>query len=159
MIVKMSQIDKNGRVRMVNVTEKRETVRFARGHARIKMRKDVLDVIIAGEIKKGDVLSAAKIAGILAAKKTGELIPLCHPLNITHLDVSFKVLENPSAIEIEATAELVGRTGVEMEVLTAVSVAALTIYDMCKSMDKKMEIDGVYLIEKFGGESGHFIKK
>jgi len=144
---------------MVNVTKKKETVRFARGHARIRMKKDTLDMVIAGEIKKGDALSAAKIAGILAAKKTGELIPLCHPLNITHADINFKISEDPPAIEIETTAELIGQTGVEMEVLTAASVAALTIYDMCKSMDKEMEIDNVYLIEKSGGKSGHFVKK
>lgn len=155
----MSQIDENGRVRMVNVTKKNETLRFARGHARIKMRKDVLNKVIAGEVEKGDVLSAAKIAGILAAKKTGELIPLCHPLNITHADVHFKIVEDPAAIEIETTAELVGRTGVEMEVLVAASTAALTIYDMCKSMDKEMTIDDIYLMEKSGGKSGHFIRK
>ena len=155
----MSQIDEDGRVRMVNVTKKNETLRFARGHARIKMRKDVLNKIIAGEVEKGDVLSTAKIAGILAAKKTGELIPLCHPLNITHADVRFKVTEEPPAIEIETTAELVGRTGVEMEVLVAASAAALTIYDMCKSMDKEMSIDNVYLVEKSGGKSGHFVRK
>ena len=155
----MGQIDRNGRIKMVDVTEKKETHRTARAHAKIHMKKEALEKVAKGEVAKGDVFVSAKIAGILAAKKTGELIPLCHPLNLTFVDVSFDVNMEKSFIEIESFAELVGKTGVEMEALIAASVAALTIYDMCKSMDKEMLIDEIYLLEKSGGKSGHFVRK
>ena len=155
----MGQIDEQGHIKMVDVTEKRETHRTARAHARIFMKKEALNAITSGNVEKGDVLTSAKIAGILAAKKTGELIPLCHPLNITFVDVQFKINEKKSFIEIESFAELVGKTGVEMEAMVAATNAALTIYDMCKSMDKAMIIDEIYLIEKTGGKSGHFVRK
>jgi cyclic pyranopterin phosphate synthase len=155
----MGQIDERGHIKMVDVTEKRETHRTARAHARIFMKKEALNAITGGNVEKGDVLTSAKIAGILAAKKTGELIPLCHPLNITFVDVQFKINEKKSFIEIESFAELVGKTGVEMEAMVAATNAALTIYDMCKSMDKEMLIDEIYLIEKTGGKSGHFVRK
>ncbi len=155
----MGQIDRNGRIKMVDVTEKKETHRTARAHAKIHMKKEALEKVAKGEVTKGDVFVSAKIAGILAAKKTGELIPLCHPLNLTFVDVSFDVNMEKSFIEIESFAELVGKTGVEMEALIAASVAALTIYDMCKSMDKEMLIDEIYLLEKSGGKSGHFVRK
>ncbi len=154
----MGQIDENGRIKMVDVTNKKETHRTARAHSKIWMNKGALDNVLRGSVEKGDVLASAKIAGIIAAKKTGELIPLCHPLNLTYVEVNFKVDRKNSFIEIESFAELVGKTGVEMEALIAVSVAALTIYDMCKSMDKEMLIGETFLIEKTGGKSGHFMR-
>ena len=155
----MGQIDERGHIKMVDVTGKRETHRTARAHARICMKKEALNAITSGNVEKGDVLTSAKVAGILAAKKTGELIPLCHPLNITFVDIQFNVNKEQSFIEIESFAELVGKTGVEMEALIAASVAALNIYDMCKSMDKEMLIGELYLMEKTGGKSGHFKRK
>ncbi len=154
----MGQIDKNGRIIMVDVTEKKETHRTARAHSKIWMKKEALKSITEGIAEKGDVLESAKIAGILAAKKTGELIPLCHPLNLTYVEVNFKVDRDNSYVEIESFAELIGKTGVEMEALIAASTAALTIYDMCKSMDKEMQIGEIFLIEKSGGKSGHFVR-
>jgi cyclic pyranopterin phosphate synthase len=154
----MGQIDKNGHIKMVNVTPKKETLRIARAHAKITMKKEALERIVSGDVEKGDVFASAKIAGILAAKKTGELIPLCHPLNLTFVDVVFKVNKEEPSVEIESFAELTGKTGVEMEALIAASTAALTIYDMCKSMDKEMVISDVFLIEKSGGKSGHYVR-
>ena len=148
----MGQIDEHGHMKMVDVTEKKETHRTARAHAKILMNRKALE----GIFEKEDVFVSAKVAGILAAKKTGELIPLCHPLNITFVDIQFNVDKEQSFIEIESFAELVGKTGVEMEALIAASVAALNIYDMCKSMDKEMLISEIYLMEKTGGKSGHF---
>jgi cyclic pyranopterin phosphate synthase len=155
----MGQIDENGHIKMVNVTEKKETHRTARAHAKIWMSEKALNKIIDKSVEKGDVLASAKIAGIMAAKKTGEIIPLCHPLNLTFVDVSFKFNREESAIEIESFAELSGKTGVEMEALIAASTAALTIYDMAKSLDKGMKIGEIYLIEKTGGKSGHYKRK
>ncbi len=155
----MGQIDENGNIRMVDVTPKKETHRTARAHAKITMKPEALKRIAEGSVAKGEVLTSAKIAGILAAKKTGELIPLCHPLNLTFVDIRFKVDEGKSAIEIESFAELTGKTGVEMEALIAVTTAALTIYDMCKSMDKEMVISDIFLAEKSGGKSGHYVRK
>ncbi len=154
----MGQIDKNGHIKMVNVTLKKETLRTARAHAKITMKKEALERILSGDVEKGDVFASAKIAGILAAKKTGELIPLCHPLNLTFVDVVFKVNKEEPSVEIESFAELTGKTGVEMEALIAASTAALTIYDMCKSMDKEMVISDIFLIEKSGGKSGHYVR-
>lgn len=151
----MGQIDEKGHIKMVDVTEKKETHRTARAHAKVWMNKEALEKIF----EKGDVLVSAKVAGILAAKKADELIPLCHPLNITFVDIQFNVDKEKSFIEIESFAELVGKTGVEMEALIAASVAALNIYDMCKSMDKEMLINEIYLMEKSGGKSGHFERK
>ncbi len=155
----MGQIDKNGNIKMVNVTEKSETHRTARGHARIWMSPEAFRVILQNKVKKGDVLTSAKIAGIMAAKKTGELIPLCHPLNLTFVDILFRMRESDNSIEIESFAELTGKTGVEMEALIAASTAALTIYDMVKSIDKTIQIGEIYLLEKTGGKSGHYIRK
>jgi len=126
---------------------------------RVVMKKSTLELILANEVKKGDVLAVARVAGIMAAKKTHELIPLCHPLNITGVEVGFTPVPDPPSIEIRATARVASRTGVEMEALVAVSAAALTIYDMCKAVDKEMVIADIMLLEKTGGKSGTFTRK
>ncbi len=141
---------------MVDVTAKAETERVAVAMGRVLMKQATLDLIAANEVKKGDVLGVARVAGIMAAKKTGEMIPLCHPLNITSVEVSFSTVASPPAIDITATAKVSSKTGVEMEALTAVSVAALTIYDMCKAADKSMTLTDIRLVRKTGGKSGDF---
>lgn len=151
-----THIDGEGRVRMVDVSEKEATDRTARAQGKITMTRETFDHIQNRTIKKGNVLETARIAGIMAAKKTAELIPMCHPLNITHAAVDFFPDPEQCAISIESCVRLKGSTGVEMEALTAVSVAALTIYDMCKSLDKAMAISDIYLLEKSGGKSGFF---
>ena len=152
-----THLDKDGRVRMVDVGDKDETKRVAVAVGAVKMNKETLEKIINNTGKKGNVLETARIAGVMAAKKTSDLIPMCHPLNITHIRVDFTPdLEN-CIINIEAEASLTGRTGIEMEALTAVSVAALTIYDMCKSYDRSMEISNIRLQSKSGGKSGTFV--
>lgn len=153
-----THIDNNGSVRMVDVTEKEATSRTAIAHGVVSMNPDTFDMIQNQTVKKGNVLETARIAGILAAKKTPDLIPMCHPLNITHVKIDFKPDRETSSIRITAAVRIVGQTGVEMEALTAVSVAALTIYDMCKSHDRKMTISDIYLIEKSGGKSGTFAR-
>jgi cyclic pyranopterin phosphate synthase len=154
-----THVDQKGRVRMVDVTSKDVTLRTAVAQATVCMQLDTLQKIINRSVKKGNVLETARIAGIMAAKKTAELIPMCHPLNITHVSVDFLPDENNHSIQIEAGVRLVGQTGVEMEALTAVSVAALTIYDMCKSYDREMIVTHIQLVEKTGGKSGTFVKK
>jgi cyclic pyranopterin phosphate synthase len=154
-----THIDENGRVRMVDVTQKNATTRVAVAEGRISMNPATFGMIRNQTVKKGNVLETARIAGIMAAKKTSELIPMCHPLSITHAQVDFFPDETAAAIRIEACVRLVGQTGVEMEALTAVSIAALTIYDMCKSYDKAMNISGIRLIEKSGGKSGRFVRE
>ena len=151
----LSHFDDKGASRMVDTSAKPETERVARASGKVRMSAATLQLIRDKGMSKGDVLEVARLAGIMAAKKTGELIPLCHPLPVTAVAVDF-AFEGDSAVRIEATAKVVGRTGVEMEALTAVSVAALTIYDMCKSADKSMTIDAIRLEEKSGGRSGHF---
>ncbi|MCP4020974.1 MAG: cyclic pyranopterin monophosphate synthase MoaC [Desulfobacteraceae bacterium] len=151
-----THLDKDGRVRMVDVGDKEQTKRVAIAKGGISMSKETLDRILDEKVKKGNVLEAARIAGIMAAKKTHELIPMCHPLNITYARIDFSPDIEKLKIEIEAEVSLTGKTGVEMEALTAVSVAALTIYDMCKSYDKAMKISGVYLASKSGGKSGTY---
>ena len=151
-----THIDHNGRVRMVDVTEKAPTAREAVARGIIAMSGDTLERIYGNTVKKGNVLETARIAGIMAVKRTAELIPMCHPLAVTHASVDFTRLADENAIRIEAAVRLEGKTGVEMEALTAVSVAALTIYDMCKSYDRSMRITDVLLVEKKGGKSGHF---
>jgi cyclic pyranopterin phosphate synthase len=153
---KLTHLDEHGRARMVDVSEKAVTARQATARGRISMSGDTLAMIAEGRARKGDVLAAARIAGIMAAKKTHELIPLCHPLAITGLTIDFTPDEKSGAIEVEATVKIEGKTGVEMEALTAVSVACLTIYDMCKSADRAMHIGDIRLIEKSGGKSGHY---
>lgn len=155
---KLSHIDPNGKARMVNVSSKKDTQRSAIAHARISMNKTAFFQIMENTNKKGDVLGTANIAGIMAAKKTGELIPLCHPLQISHVSIEFRPDKRTFSVEILAACELVGKTGVEMEALTAVTVAALTLYDMCKAVDKGMEISEIYLIKKTGGRSGAYYR-
>jgi len=154
--MELSHIDEHGAARMVDVSAKAETVRVAVARGKISMAKETLQLITLGQMPKGDVLAVARVAGIMAAKKTSELIPMCHPLMITNCTVQFKIDEEQSTIEIEATAKTTGKTGVEMEALTAVSVTALTIYDMCKAVDKNMVIGQIRLISKSGGKSGEY---
>lgn len=149
---KLTHLDDSGNARMVDVGGKAATARIAVASGRIRMSAEALDAIRAGGVPKGDVLAAARIAGIMAAKKTAELIPLCHPLALDAVTVDFAFEEG--AVHATATASLTGKTGVEMEAMTAVSIALLTIYDMAKAIDKGMIIDGVRLIEKRGGKSG-----
>ncbi len=152
-----THLDKDGRVRMVDVGDKTETKRVAVAVGAIKMNKETLLKITQNIVKKGNVLEAARIAGVMAAKKTSDLIPMCHPLNVTHVRVDFTPDIENDLINIEAEASLKGKTGIEMEALTAVSVAALTIYDMCKSYDRTMQIINVRLKSKSGGKSGTFV--
>ena len=154
---KLTHVDETGAARMVDVSEKDITRRIARAGGVVHMRADVLQAILDNQVKKGDVLAAARIAGIMAAKKTSELIPLCHPLAITKAEISFTPDEAASCIHVEATVQCDGKTGVEMEALTAVSVACLTIYDMVKAMQRDVRISGIRLLEKQGGKSGHYV--
>jgi cyclic pyranopterin phosphate synthase len=150
------RIDEQGRARMVDVSEKAPTLRTAAAAGRVKMLPSTVEAIRTGGAPKGDVLAVAQVAGIMAAKKTSDLIPLCHPLPLTGVSVDFTLLPEDCAVEATATAKITGKTGVEMEALTAVSTALLTIYDMCKAIDKGMEITGIHLAEKSGGKSGHY---
>lgn len=153
-----THFDVSGNACMVNVSEKSETVRQAAAAGSISMSRQAYDMVRRGTVKKGDVLGVARIAGIMAAKKVDQLIPLCHPLAITGADISFSFNDEQCAINIEATVSMTGRTGVEMEALTAVSVAALTLYDMCKAVDKTMVISNIRLLRKSGGKSGLFVR-
>lgn len=153
---KLSHLDDKGQARMVDVSDKDVTSRTAKAEGFISMLPETLALIEAGEAKKGDVLATARIAGIMAAKKTHDLIPLCHPLAITKATVDFKTSKSPSGIHVSAEVKVSGQTGVEMEALTAVSVACLTIYDMLKAADKGMTISNVRLAEKTGGRSGTY---
>lgn len=139
---------------MVSITSKLESHRIARAHAKITLNKQAFEAIIQNTVQKGDVLAVSRLAGILAAKKTHELIPLCHPLSLSHVKIELKPVLKSRTIEILTTCEVTGRTGVEMEALTAASIAALTIYDMVKALDKTMIISEIWLIEKIGGKSG-----
>jgi len=158
---KLTHLDEKGRARMVDVGHKAETRREAVARGKVTMQPRTLALIQEGGLPKGDVLAVAQVAGILAAKKTHELIPMCHPLLLTHVGLSFEPQPpdetGRASIHIEATVRLEGRTGVEMEALTAVSVAALTIYDMCKAVDRAMRIEAVRLVKKTGGKSGDVI--
>lgn len=157
---KLTHIDDNGAARMVDVSDKDMTERFAVAVATISMQAETLQMVIEGSHKKGDVLAVARIAGIQAAKRCADLIPLCHPLMLTGIDVELTPDETESCIHIRSHCKLNDRTGVEMEALTAASIAALTVYDMCKSVDRGMVIESVRLLEKSGGRSGHWkIKK
>jgi cyclic pyranopterin phosphate synthase len=157
-MTEFTHLDSDGRVRMVDVSDKKATLRTATAGGTIVMAPDTLENITRQKIKKGNVLETARIAGIMASKKTADLIPMCHPLNLTHVQIDFFPDSAAHAIDIEATVRLVGQTGVEMEALTAVTVAALTIYDMCKSADRAMTITAVQLKEKTGGKSGHYVR-
>lgn len=152
----LTHIDENGKAKMVDVSDKIETNRVAVACGRIRMKKNTLQLIMQGEIEKGDVLGTSRIAGIMGCKQTSNLIPMCHPLMINECKITFKVDDMSNAIIIEASAKTNGKTGVEMEALTAVSVAALTIYDMCKAVDKAMIIEDIHLIKKSGGKSGEW---
>ena len=153
----LTHFDAQGQAHMVDVGAKAHTRRVAQAQGLIRMQADTLALIAAGHAKKGDVLGIARIAGIQGAKRTSELIPLCHPLALTRVAVDFELLPEASAVRCTATAETVGPTGVEMEALTAVQVALLTIYDMCKAVDRGMTITDVKLLEKHGGKSGSFV--
>jgi cyclic pyranopterin phosphate synthase len=153
---KLSHLDETGAARMVDVTDKAATQRSARAEGFIGMAPATLALIEMGEAKKGDVLAAARIAGIMAAKKTHELIPLCHPLALTKVTVAFETSSAPAGVRVTAEAKVTGQTGVEMEALTAVSVACLTLYDMLKAADKGMVIGDIRLVEKTGGRSGTY---
>ena len=156
---KFTHIDEEGKARMVDVSEKAATLREAAARGFVSIKPETVHLILDKKIPKGDVIATARIAGIMAAKRTGELIPMCHPLNLTSVAVEITVEEEKSGVRIEARVKTVGQTGVEMEALTAVSVAALTIYDMCKAVDKEMSISGIVLVEKRGGKSGEFRRK
>ena len=152
-----SHLDASGAPRMVDVGAKSETKRTAIARAVVELNAHTLELLKAKALPKGDVLTVAQVAGIMAAKRTSELIPMCHPLAITHADVRFRVQDEPPSVLLEASASTTGRTGVEMEALTGVSVALLTIYDMCKALDKTMEIGEIYLCRKTGGKSGEIV--
>lgn len=153
---KLTHFDKKGAAHMVDVGDKDVTERVATAAANIRMAPETLQLIQDGDAKKGDVLGVARLAGIMAAKKTSDLIPLCHPLALSNVTVEFIIDEAESMIEVRATCKLKGRTGVEMEALTAASIAALTIYDMCKAVDRGMTIMNTRLLKKSGGKSGTY---
>lgn len=155
----LTHLDEHGCVRMVDVTAKTPTRRIAVAQAVVRMNAETFQRIVDGTVTKGNVLETARIAGIMAAKRTAELIPMCHPLNLTHVQVDFFPDAVSHAIRIEGQARIVDQTGVEMEALTAVSVAALTLYDMCKAIDKAMTITDICLLKKTGGKSGTFTRK
>lgn len=155
----LTHIDKNGRPRMVDVGDKADTQRIAVAKGSIYMKPETLRRIREGSMEKGDVLSVAQTAGIMAAKNTSSAIPMCHNIMITGVEMDFTLDEENAAIHIEAIASTVGKTGIEMESLHAVSIAALTIYDMCKAIDRGMRIEGIRLVKKSGGKSGDFINE
>lgn len=156
---KLSHIDESGRARMVDVTAKDETVRVAVAKGRVVMQAETLRLLLGGEIAKGNVLTTAQVAGTMAAKKTHELIPMCHPLLLTGIEVDLQPVDESHALDITATVRTEGKTGVEMEALTAVSVAALTVYDMCKAVDRGMRVQDIRLVSKSGGKSGDWQEK
>lgn len=153
----LSHLDAEGHARMVDVSAKDETHRVATARGRIVMQPETLAMIVEGKMPKGDVFAVARIAGIMAAKQTSSLIPLCHPLAITGVEVNLVPSASNSSVEIEATVRTTGQTGVEMEALTAVSVTALTVYDMCKAVERGMLIENIRLVAKSGGKSGDFV--
>src|SRR3954465_7764802 len=156
-MAKLTHLGKSGQARMVDVSGKRATERVAIAEGRVVMTPATLDLVLKGNAKKGDVLGAARIAGIMAAKKTHELIPLCHPLAITRIAIDIEPDHKLPGLTVRASVKVTGQTGVEMEALTAVSVACLTIYDMVKAVEREMRIEGIRLIEKRGGKSGTFL--
>jgi len=150
----LTHFNNQGDVHMVDITDKAITKRIAITEGRILMKQETLDLILAGNNKKGDVLGVARLAGIMASKKTAELIPLCHPLPLSHVEIELQAISNPPSIHCQTTAATDGKTGVEMEALNATQIALLTIYDMCKAVDKGMVIENVRLLKKSGGKSG-----
>jgi len=155
----LTHFNTEGRARMVDVSEKETTTRVAIARGEIWMKPETLALVKDKGLAKGDVLSVAQVAGIMGAKKTADMIPMCHPLMLSGIDISFTLDEVDSKIEIEARVKTAGQTGVEMEALTAVSVTALTIYDMCKAVEKDMRISNIFLVKKTGGKSGEYIRK
>ena len=155
-MTELTHFNEQGRAKMVDVTEKAVTRRTAVAAGEVHMSPETLEKIKSGAMKKGDVLAVAQVAGIQAAKHTWELIPMCHPLPLTGIDITFALTEDPCMVEIRAAVTCTGVTGVEMEALTAVSVAALTVYDMCKAVQKDMKITNIHLLEKSGGKSGDY---
>ncbi len=155
-MTRFTHFDKEGKARMVDVSDKPATEREAVAGGFVSMKKSTLELIKNSKVSKGDVLGVARVAGIMAAKRTSELIPMCHPLNLASVEIDFDIDVKDSKIYIESRAKVTGSTGVEMEALTAVSVAALTIYDMCKAVDREMIISDIMLLEKRGGKSGKF---
>ena len=156
---KLSHLGKSGEAHMVDVSAKAATARIAVAEGRVLMTRATLDLVLKGDAKKGDVLGVARLAGIMAAKRTHELIPLCHPLALSQITIDIEPQRKLPGLIVRATAKVSGQTGVEMEALTAVSVACLTIYDMAKAVERSMRIDGIRLIEKSGGKSGHYQAK
>ena len=156
MTARLSHLNEKGEARMVDVSAKEVTSRTAVAEGFVAMAPKTLELILEGKAPKGDVLATARIAGIMAAKRTAELIPLCHPLPLSQVTVEFQPSRDPSGLRVEALAKVDGKTGVEMEALTAVSIACLTIYDMCKAADRAMSFSGIRLVEKTGGRSGIF---
>lgn len=154
-----THFDEQGNARMVNVGDKDETKRVAVAAGRVLVNRKTFDLIRSGGVKKGDVLTVAQVAGIMGAKRTPELIPMCHPVALTGVELSLYLNEEMLSVEIEATASCRGKTGVEMEALTAVSAAALTVYDMCKAVQRDMVIDDIRLLRKSGGQSGDFVRE
>ncbi|HWP97901.1 MAG TPA: cyclic pyranopterin monophosphate synthase MoaC [Syntrophomonadaceae bacterium] len=157
--MKLTHLNDQGRACMVDVTGKTDTERWARAEAFVVMLPATLELIKNGGIKKGDVLAVAQVAGIMGAKKTSDMIPMCHPLMLHGIDISFTFDEAQSRLRIESLVKTSGKTGVEMEALSAVTVAALTVYDMCKAVDRWINIEGISLLEKDGGKSGHMVKE
>ncbi len=155
----LSHFNEEGRSRMIDVGDKEDTERMAIAEGEVVMRPETLRLINEGKISKGDVLAVAQIAGIMAAKQTSQIIPMCHPLMLTSVDLNFKINEEAHKVIIKSKVKTVGRTGVEMEALTAVAIAGLTIYDMCKAVDRGMTIKAIRLIEKAGGKSGHYLNQ
>ena len=158
-MAKLTHFNQQGEAHMVDIGHKEATHRVASAGGHISMQADTLSLIESGDHKKGDVLGIARIAGIMAAKKTSELVPLCHPLSLSHIEIEFKIDKDQSQVRCEALAETTGQTGVEMEAITAVLVSLLTIYDMCKAVDRGMNISEVQLLETSGGKSGNWKRK
>lgn len=157
--MELTHINDQGRAKMVDVSQKEDTNRIGIASGRISMEKETFDLITGQKIKKGDVLAVAQVAGVMAAKKTWEMIPMCHPLLLTGVDIHFELYPQTAEIEAVASVRTTGKTGIEMEALHAVSVSLLTIYDMCKAVDRGMVIKDVLLLEKDGGKSGHYKRK
>jgi len=154
-----THLNDQGRARMVNVGDKNITERKAVARGRVYMKPETLDLVERGNMKKGDVLAVAQVAGIMGAKKTPDIIPMCHPLSISGIDIDIEINHDLVSVDIKAEASVAAKTGVEMEALTAVSVAALTVYDMCKAVDREMVIGDIELLEKSGGRSGNYVKE
>jgi cyclic pyranopterin phosphate synthase len=154
---KLTHFDKKGRAKMVDVSKKKETIREAVVRGSVFMNPKTFKSILSGKITKGDVFAVAKVAGIMAAKKTSEIIPMCHPLNLSHVEVNFYPFEKESRIDIEAKVRIKAQTGVEMEGFVAVATAGLTIYDMCKAIDRQMILSDIHLVKKTGGKSGTYL--